>query len=343
MEKIIIKGESDIPTVKLDRQNNIFEISGRSMPADARKFYDPILKWFDEYSLEPLPMTELVFKMNYYNTASAKQILEIVIRLEDIYKSGHQVRVTWIYAAGETDMRDNGYELSSIVEVPMIIISTDEIDNHKLPKNDIKKNETFVVTISRELGAGGKMVGRKLAEILQINYYDYTDIEALSNKYDSDDDIIKKTEDNSKPWLEGIKKIFNINSNNNPILEKQSKILDSIARNESCIVAGQGAFYAFRDYPNHINIFICASIENRITRLMTREKISRTTAMEAISQASLERDMYVAENTGSPRHDTRNYDLVLNMDNFSIEDAVEVIMTYINLRKKYFSIIADKD
>ena len=347
MDSIIIKGEYDIPTVKLDRDNNVFEISGRSLPGDARNFYRPILEWLDDYSRNPLPMTEFVFHYDYYNTATAKQILEILLRLEDIYKIGHNVRITWLYNEGENDMLEYGKELARIVEVPMIMLSAEEASKQQKATGDtkpeIKKNDTFVVTISRELGAGGKMVGRLLADQLSVNYFDYTVIEALSNKYDSDDDVIKNATGDKKPWLQGIRKFLNIEYNDNPIIEKQSKILKSIARNESCIVAGQAAFHIFKDYPNHINIFICASIENRITRLMTREKITRVEAMEAISQASLERDMYVAENTGVPRHDTRNYDLVVNMDNLAIEDAVELITTYIRLRKKYFSIVADKD
>ena len=67
-----IKGEDDIPSVTLDRDNNIFEISGRSLPEETMLFYRPILNWLDNYAHNPLPRTEFVFDMNYYNTASAK-------------------------------------------------------------------------------------------------------------------------------------------------------------------------------------------------------------------------------------------------------------------------------
>ncbi len=354
-----IKGEEDIPTVILDRDNSVFELSGRSIPEEAAKFYRPILNWLDDYTRNPLPRTEFVINMSYYNTATAKQILEILLRLEDIYSTGHDVRVTWIYESGDIDMEDAGVEYARIVNVPIIMTTTEAATQQNEQKKDEKKdlqefvkNETFVVTISRELGAGGRVVGRLLAEKLRINYFDYAVIEALTTQYDADTDIVEQVKkDNNSNWWSGIRDLIKSNIGKTreqsettiALSDKQQEILNRIARNESCIVAGQSAFFIFRDYPNHINIFICASDEKRISKLMTREGITRNEAIEIINRVSMERDMYVVENTGMPRHDTRNYDLVINMDNISEEDAVNIIISYIEQRKKYFAILVDND
>lgn len=354
-----IKGEDDIPTVILDRDNSVFELSGRSIPEEAISFYRPILNWLDDYARNPLPRTEFVINMSYYNTATAKQILEILLRLEDIYSNGHDVRVTWIYESGDIDMEDAGVEYARIVNVPIIMTTTEAAIQQKEQEKDKKdnsqefvKNETFVVTISRELGAGGRVVGRLLAEKLRINYFDYAVIEALTTQYDADTDIVEQVKkENNGNWWSGIRDLIKSNIGKSreqsetsvALSDKQQEILNRIARNESCIVAGQSAFYIFRDYPNHINIFICASDEKRISKLMTREGITRNEAIDIINRVSMERDMYVVENTGMPRHDTRNYDLVINMDNISEEDAVNIIISYIEQRKKYFAILVDND
>ena len=52
MEVIKIKGTDDTPTVILDKENGIFEISGRSLPEDVTTFYEPILSWLDDYQEE---------------------------------------------------------------------------------------------------------------------------------------------------------------------------------------------------------------------------------------------------------------------------------------------------
>ncbi|MBO7568054.1 MAG: SiaC family regulatory phosphoprotein [Bacteroidales bacterium] len=355
-----IKGEDDIPSVTLDRDNNIFEISGRSLPEETMLFYRPILNWLDNYAHNPLPRTEFVFDMNYYNTASAKQILEILLKLEDIYCMGHDVRVTWLYENGDFDMEDAGVEYARIVNVPIVMATRETAMKHAANGQDANtgaqefaKNETFIVTIGRELGAGGRVVGRLLAEKLRINYFDYAVIEALATQYDDDSDIVKEVNnDNKNTWWKNIRDLIKSNmgksreqneTTTHSLTDKQQEILNRIARNESCIVAGQSAFYIFRDYPNHINIFICASDENRISKLMTREGITRNEAIDIINRVSMERDMYVVENTGMPRHDTRNSDLVINMDNISEEDAVNIIISYIETRKKYFALLVDND
>ena len=360
MEAFKIKGEEDIPTVILDRDNSIFELSGRSIPEESVKFYPPRLNWLDEYARNPLPRTEFVFNMTYYNTSTAKQILEILLRLEDIYSMGHDVRVTWIYESGDIDMEDAGVEYARIVNVPIIMTTTEvamqqkkdeQAKGDKKNSTEFQKNETFIVTISRELGAGGRVVGRLLAERLRINYFDYAVIEALTNQYDEDTDIVEKVnKEKNNSWWSGIRDLIKTNIGKKEqsetsvaLSDKQQEILNRIARNESCIVAGQSAFYIFRDYPNHINIFICASDESRISKLMTREGITREEAIDIINRVSMERDMYVVENTGMPRHDTRNYDLVINMDNISEEDAVNIIISYIETRKKYFALLVDND
>ncbi len=346
-----------MPSVILDRDANIFEMSGRSIPENALEFYRPILRWLDEYSVNPLPKTEFVFKMGYYNTATAKQILEILLRLEDMYNAGHEVRVVWLYENGDSDVEDAGVEMSHIVNVPLVISSFEDVHEQpsaKAAKDDyhepleLKKNDTYIVTISRELGAGGRLVGQLLAERLNLSYFDLPIIEALTDRVETEPEIVNKS-DKTPWWKKDIRALLSSSNGNREIednktmTDKQSAILKSIAQNESCIVANPTAFFTFKDYPNHINIFICASEESRISKLMSREGISREDAVAAIDNTAKERDMYVMDNTGLSRHDTRNYDLVLNMDKITEGDAVSLIIQYIEIRKKYFSIIMDTD
>ena len=62
METIKIMGTDDTPTVILDAENDIFEISGRSLPEDVTAFYDPILNWLDEYAGSPNAKTAFNFR-----------------------------------------------------------------------------------------------------------------------------------------------------------------------------------------------------------------------------------------------------------------------------------------
>jgi len=118
MSVIKIQGTDDTPTVILDKENNIFEISGRSLPEDVVVFYKPILEWLDEYKNDPLDQTVFNFKLEYFNTASSKLLLDVLLKLEDIHNDGHEVLVKWHYPDDDEDMEEAGEEYSDIVDVP---------------------------------------------------------------------------------------------------------------------------------------------------------------------------------------------------------------------------------
>lgn len=123
MRVIKLQGSDDTPTVILDADNNTFQISGRSLPEDVAAFYEPILEWIDEYAENPLDKTVFDFKLEYFNTASSKLLLDVLLKLEDLYNAGHDVLVKWHYPDDDEDMEEAGEEYADIVEVPFEQVS----------------------------------------------------------------------------------------------------------------------------------------------------------------------------------------------------------------------------
>ena len=118
METIKIMGTDDTPTVILDAQNEIYEISGRSLPEDVTAFYDPILGWLDEYASSPNKKTIFTFKLVYFNTASSKLLLDILMKLEQMHEAGNDILVRWYYPEDDEDMQEAGEEYADIVAIP---------------------------------------------------------------------------------------------------------------------------------------------------------------------------------------------------------------------------------
>ena len=118
METIKIQGTEDTPKVILDKDAEMMEISGRSLPEDVASFYDPILSWLDEYAESPNAKTVFNFKLVYFNTASSKLLLDILMKLEEIHEDGHDVLIKWHYPEDDEDMEEAGEEYSDIVDVP---------------------------------------------------------------------------------------------------------------------------------------------------------------------------------------------------------------------------------
>lgn len=118
MNVISIKGTDDTPNVILDKDKGLFEISGRSLPEDVNMFYEQILDWIDEYAQSPNDRTEFNFKLEYFNTASSKVILDILLKFEEIVENGKEVIIKWHYHEDEEDMLEAGEEYADIVEIP---------------------------------------------------------------------------------------------------------------------------------------------------------------------------------------------------------------------------------
>ncbi|ANQ49055.1 DUF1987 domain-containing protein [Flammeovirga yaeyamensis] len=113
MKVLNLAGTEDTPKVVLDKENEIFEISGRSLPEDSAEFFAPILSWIDEYAEENNSETKFLFKLEYFNTASSKLILDILSKLEEV----EGVTVVWYYHEDDEDMQEAGEEFEELVEL----------------------------------------------------------------------------------------------------------------------------------------------------------------------------------------------------------------------------------
>jgi hypothetical protein len=118
MENIKIAGTEDTPSVTLDTGSQLFEISGRSLPEDVAAFYNPVLDWLDKYAASPLGKTVFNFKLTYFNTASSKMILDVMMKLESLHEAGKEVLVKWFYPEDDEDMKEAGAEYADIVDIP---------------------------------------------------------------------------------------------------------------------------------------------------------------------------------------------------------------------------------
>lgn len=123
MDALIKESTDDTPGVYLDKSQSKFQLSGKSLPENVVEFYGPILKWLDEYIEQANEHTEFVFKMDYFNTASSKMILDILLKLEDLATNGGDVKVKWLFRDGDEDMEEAGEEFDDIVDVDFEIES----------------------------------------------------------------------------------------------------------------------------------------------------------------------------------------------------------------------------
>ena len=214
-------------------------------------------------------------------------------------------------------------------------------------------NENFVITISRELGSGGRTVGRKLAAALNVRYSDKELVEQLMQQFNLTASGIEQLKGKKKNWISDfitfvapVPKIsmlvdtdsryvqeFRPDITTDDVFKAETEVLKGIADEGSCVIAGRSGFFVLKDHPNKLDIFITASMEHRLERVMRKQQLSREEAEAVIARVDEMRDNYVKRYTGKSRYDARNYDLVLNMDKLSEDDAVHLILDYIEKTK----------
>ena len=113
------------------------------------------------------------------------------------------------------------------------------------------------------------------------------------------------------------------------MFKTETLILQDLAVEQSCVVAGRSGFHVLRLHPNHLSILIQASMEYRVKRVARKQNITEDEARKTIEQVDKMRENYVKKYTGTSRYDTRNYQLVIAADGKTEEEIADIIMQYI--------------
>lgn len=126
---IYIEKTEDSPCIIIDKEKGVFEITGKSLPENANKVYNPVIEWFEEYAKNPNPATELKLQLEYFNSSSARKLFEIFMVFEQMYSQKHKVKIIWLYHKDDEVMGNRGKELKEAVIAPFEI-KEDETKNN---------------------------------------------------------------------------------------------------------------------------------------------------------------------------------------------------------------------
>jgi len=111
------KPSEDEPEMILDREEGRFEFSGRSLPEDPASLFEPVLEWVKEYSQSPNEETIIHFKLDYFNSSTARFLVEILQLFEEIRFAGNKVSVCWWHLDDDQMMEERGEEIESVIDL----------------------------------------------------------------------------------------------------------------------------------------------------------------------------------------------------------------------------------
>ncbi|MCU6770558.1 cytidylate kinase [uncultured Bacteroides sp.] len=197
---------------------------------------------------------------------------------------------------------------------------------------DVKKNKNIIITIAREYGSGGHLLGEMLSKELGIKLYDKEFIGMAAKRSGMDENFIAKNEQSIPSfWLKCImsknseQPLEGSLSSDDVLFVAESKIIQELAEKEPCIIIGRCADFILQDYPKVLKVFCYSDIENAVSRCVSEYGIKRENAESEIRRINRNRihhyEYYTGRKWGEPHH----YNLMLNTGTISLETACKLI------------------
>jgi hypothetical protein len=132
MKIIDLEKTEKTPEIILDSSKRVFRISGNCLPENIRNLSRDVLDKLDAYYKEQTAASEsernksvfrVIFRLGYFNSASAKFIADVIILSADCAKKGCNLKIYWYYDEDDHDMLEAGEEMSQLVSVPMEFVA----------------------------------------------------------------------------------------------------------------------------------------------------------------------------------------------------------------------------
>ncbi|MFA6873538.1 MAG: cytidylate kinase-like family protein [Bacteroidaceae bacterium] len=206
--------------------------------------------------------------------------------------------------------------------------------------------EKFIINIGRQLGSGGREIGKILAQHYEIAYYDKELIRIAAEESGLSTDFFEKADERNQHSLLG--GLFSMRFpfvgdngvahdnylNNDTLFKIQSDIVRKLATQGSSIFVGRCADYILREEPCCINLFISASTDDRIQRIMHQYEIKEEAkALSMIEEADHKRADYYNFYSLKEWGHSNSYDLCINSSALGIEGTVTFLEDFINKRR----------
>ena len=199
----------------------------------------------------------------------------------------------------------------------------------------------YVINLGRQLGSGGREIGEKLAKELNIAFYDKELIQLASEESGLCKEFFEKADErtqktflgslfgNRVPFVGDGAIPYGSCLNNDALFKIQSDVIRSLAENGSCLFVGRCADYILRDHPRCLNVFISASKEARIERMMKINGLNATQAEELIDKADRKRAAYYNYYSYNTWGAAATYHLCIESSVLGIDETVRFIKEYV--------------
>lgn len=188
----------------------------------------------------------------------------------------------------------------------------------------------FIINISREFGCNAREVSRQLAAMLNVEIYDRDLIDLTARRaginQDSFQDSDAIVDKNRRNLLQRFGYGSSTSFYSDEAIKAQADVIRELAnKGSSCIFFGRCADYILREYPNRLNIFLYAPLEQRIAHVMRDYNLDAVSAKKLITRVDRQRHNYYKYVTGKNRGDRDYKQLMIDVHEFGIEGSAALL------------------
>ena len=203
--------------------------------------------------------------------------------------------------------------------------------------------EHLMITIGREYGSGGRELGELLAKKLGIAYYDKEILTRAAQESGICEEVMEAHDEKGalSSLLGASASIGGAMSGvgfgmqvpmNQRIFQAQFDAITQLAQEGPCVFVGRCADYVLRGRPNVTHVFVYASLEHKVERIMQVEGVDADKAREMIKKTDKQRKSYYNFYADGNWGLRSNYDLMLRTDGHSLDELVELIAAYAHMK-----------
>lgn len=195
-----------------------------------------------------------------------------------------------------------------------------------------------IITIGRQYGSGGREIGRKLSEKLNIPFYDKELLSIAAKESGICQELFENNDE--KPTSSFLYSLVmgNYGGTELPLNHKlflaQFDTIKRLAKAGPCVIVGRCADYALEEFPNCVNIFIHSNMESKVQRITTLYDIPQNKAKETILKTDKKRAKYYNFYSNKNWGDADNYHLTIDSGIIGIENSVDLIKEFVNMKEK---------
>ncbi len=190
-----------------------------------------------------------------------------------------------------------------------------------------------VITISREYGSGGRIIGKKLAEALGISFYDGELLSLVAKESGYTEEFVRQNDQKkTQSLLYHLYMGSQILPASDMIFIAQSRVIKDLYSKESCVIVGRCADYVLRGKEDVINIFIHAPLESRAERVKNEYGEQADNYASHVKKKDKSRVAYYNYFADDNWGKVQTYDLSVNSD-IGIDNAVKIIVDYVKAKQ----------